>query len=410
MDQEKKTFPRDLLSRSKQERFNYFKNKVLGHDRLLAVHGQLERAFLYPPGDSLILVYGPTGVGKTTLRTRIEQALLKLEMEAMLKDPGYLPYVSMEAIAASRSYDWREHLIRVLIAANEPLISNKINPEARKQSQGKDLARSGKDTELVLRRSLESCLHQRHTKYVIIDEAQHLKRVGSGSKYVFQMDTIKSLAETTGAIHILIGTYELLELTGLSAQLCRRSTDIHFSRYSNHDDDDQIAFASMVESFQRHLPLAQTPDLLDYEDYLYEKTFGCIGVLKTWLNNALSMALGSKDEILTEKMLEDSAPPLRDLVQMSREIAEGERALTETDEQLVELRTFLNTAPRSTSKNETKGKEGAVEAQTDTPGKQKQDDAKPESEESAASKPKKDRRPGERLPKRDPIGRRKNAS
>jgi len=87
-----------------------------------------------------------------------------------------------------------------------------------------------------------------------------------------------------------------------------------------------------------------------------------------------------------------------------------ERALTETDEQLVELRTFLNTGPRSTSKNETKGKEGAVEAQTDTPGKQKQDDAKPESEESAASKPKKDRRPGERLPKRDPIGRRKNAS
>src|SRR5258708_22982942 len=169
MDQEKKTFPRDLLSRSKQERFKYFKNKVLGHDRLLNVHDQLMRDPLYPTCDSLILVYGPTGVGKTTLRTRIEQALLKLEMEAMLKDPGYLPYVSMEAIAASRSYDWREHLIRVLITANEPLINNKINPEVRKQSQGKDLTRKINDTELVLRRSVESCLHQRRTKFVIVD-------------------------------------------------------------------------------------------------------------------------------------------------------------------------------------------------------------------------------------------------
>ena len=411
MDSNKQTFPRELLSRSQEERFSYFKNKVLGHDRLLDIHDKLMRALHYPTGDSIILVYGPTGVGKTTLRNRIEQAILRLEMEAMQNDPGYLPLVSMEAIAASRSYDWREHIIRVLIAANEPLINNKINPEARKMSQGKELARSVKDTELVLRRSLESCSHQRHTKYIIVDEAQHLKRVGGGSKFSEQMDTIKSLAETTGTIHVLIGTYELLELTGLSAQLCRRSTNIHFSRYSNHDENDQTAFASMLESFQRHLPLAQTPDLLSYEDFLYEKTFGCIGVLKTLLNNALSMALSSKDEILTEKILEDSAPPLRDLVQMSREIAEGERVLTETDEQLVELRTFLHTAPSSTSKSKTKGSDGVpVETQTDTPSVQKRGDARPESGESTALKPKKDRRPGERLPKRDPIRRRKNDS
>ena len=404
MDQEKQTFPRELLSQTKQERFNYFKNKVLGHDRLLFVHDQLVRALLYPPGDSLILVYGPTGVGKTTLRTRIEQALLKLEMEAILKDPGYMPYVSMEAIAASRSYDWREHLIRALIAANEPLINNKINPEAYKQSQGKNLVKSNKDTEMVFRRSLESCLHQRRTKYVLIDEAQHLKRVGSGSKYVFQMDTIKSLAETTGAIHILFGTYELLELTGLSAQLCRRSTYVHFSRYSNHDDDDQIAFASMLESFQRHLPLAQPPDLLSYEDFLYEKTFGCIGVLKTLLNDALSMALSSEDEIMTKEMLEKSAPPLRDLVQMSREIAEGERILRETDEQLIELRNFLAVVPPEGHKKDVDKK--VTISQEPAAGETKREKADGQSADQPIVKPKQ-LRPGVRLPKRDKVGRNK---
>ena len=410
MDQEKKSFPRDLLLQSKEARFAYFKNKVFGHDRLLEVNDQLLNAILYPTGVSLILVYGPTGVGKTTLRTRIEKRLLELEMEAMLKDPGYLPVVSMEAIASSRSYDWREHITRILIAAKEPMIDHKNNLGEQKTSGGRAPARSANLTELVLRRSLESCFQQRRTKIVIVDEAQHLKRVGSGRNFRDQMDTIKSIAETTGTIHVLIGTYELLELTSLSAQLCKRSINIHFSRYSNHAKDDTTAFASMLEAFQLHLPLAQTPDLLSFEDYLYEKTFGCIGVLKTLLNTTLSMALRSKDEIITKEMLEKSAPPLRDLVQMSREIAEGERVLRETTEQLVELRTFLNTEPVPTSKTGTNGDKGGVETQTQSSGKQEQDDARGISEESAAPKPKKNRRPGERLPKRDPIGRRKNAS
>src|SRR5437588_4455992 len=197
MDSEKKTFPRELLLRSKEERFDYFKNKIFGHDRLLEVDEQLLNAVLYPTGVSLILVYGPTGVGKTTLRRRIEQKLLELEMEAMLKDPGYLPVVSMEAIASSRSYDWREHITRILIAAKEPMIDHKINLGEQKTSGGRAPARSANLTELVLRRSLESCFQQRRTKIVIVDEAQHLKRVASGRNFRDQMDTSKSIAETT---------------------------------------------------------------------------------------------------------------------------------------------------------------------------------------------------------------------
>ncbi len=410
MDAEKKTFPRELLLRSKEERFDYFKNKIIGHDRLLKVDEKLLHAIRYPSGISLILVYGPTGVGKTTLRTRIEQKLLAMEMEAMLKDPGYLPVMSMEAIAASSSYNWKEHFTRALVVAKEPLIEFKVDYEAHRMSQGRELLSRADRSELVLRRSLESCFRQRRTKVFIIDEAQHLKRVGSGRRYLDQMDTIKSLAQATGTIHVLIGTYELLDLTSLSAQLCRHSLEIHFSRYSNFDTADRDAFASMLETFQRYLPVAQAPDLLGLEAYLYEKTFGCIGVLKTLLNDALSLALRKDTETITEEMLKESALPTRDLIQMSREIAEGERVLMETDDQVIELRTFLSTVPKSTSKSKTKGKEGGVETQTNTVGEQKQGSVRQESEGAVAPKSKKDRRPGERRPKRDPIGRRKNAS
>lgn len=323
----------------------------------------------------------------------------------MLKDPGYLPVVSMEAIASSRNYEWREHITRLLIAAKEPLIDHKVNYEIRKMSMGREQITSTHRTEAALRRSAESCLHHRGTKLVIVDEAQHLRRTGSERNSHHQMDTIKSLAETTGTIHVLIGTYELLELARLSAQLCKRSTYIHFSRYSNHIKDDLDAFASVLQMFQEHFPLAQSPDFLSFEDYFYEKTFGCIGVLKTMLNGVLVKALNSKDEIVTEEMLEKSAPPLQDLVQMSREIADGERVLRETDEQLNELRTFLNVVPEADKKKKVQDKKD-TQAQTQVDSEETQEGR----EKTATTKPKKDRRPGDRNPKRDTVGGRKNAN
>src|SRR5215472_17446705 len=140
-------------------------------------------------------------------------------------------------------------------------------------------------------------------------------------------------------------------------EVCRDLIDL--STMSNRCTD-RDAFASMLETFQQYLPVAQPPDLLGLEGYLYDKTFGCIGVLKTLLNNALSMALRSDAETITETMLKESALPTRDLLQMSREIADGERVLRETDEQVVELRTFLNTVPKSTAQGNEKGNTGAV--------------------------------------------------
>src|SRR5260370_23735711 len=96
----------------------------------------------------------------------------------------------------------------------------------------------------------------------------------------------------------------------------------------------------------------------------------------------------------------------RDLIEMSSEIAEGERTLAETDEQVAKLKSFVNTPPSSTKKKSAaKGKE-KVETQATSPAVEKQN----ESGETAVPKPKYRRKPGERNPKRDSIGRRKNAS
>jgi hypothetical protein len=52
-----------------------------------------------PP--SLILLYGPTGVGKTTLRLRLAQQLITEAPPALEKETARVPVLAVEAILAS---------------------------------------------------------------------------------------------------------------------------------------------------------------------------------------------------------------------------------------------------------------------------------------------------------------------
>src|SRR5437763_11452924 len=92
-------FPHELLARPWIERLNYFQTYMMAHPKLVAVREALQNAIHEVPQNSLIFVFGPTGVGKTTLRAKVEQELGS-EMASLLNaDPTRLPVVSVECIA-----------------------------------------------------------------------------------------------------------------------------------------------------------------------------------------------------------------------------------------------------------------------------------------------------------------------
>ena len=110
---------------------DHFRSFTVAHPRLVEAKDTLMNAIHGAEPNSLIFVFGPTGVGKTTLRMKTEQLIDTELLGELHEDPARIPVVSVEAIAPeSGSFNWRDHYKRLLHQLDEPLIDHKLNREA----------------------------------------------------------------------------------------------------------------------------------------------------------------------------------------------------------------------------------------------------------------------------------------
>src|SRR6266487_76846 len=345
-------FPRELLEQPHTSRLDYFKGYTIAHPALSRAFDTIWNALREPAGALLVFVFGPTGVGKTTLLAHIEKRIIEQALSLLEQDRSRLPVVKLEAVAPSaRQFRWPDFYNRALISVHETLIEDKVNadlltPRYNAQLQRYVAPRTGVDV-AELRLAWEQVLTYRRPSAVLIDEAQHLAKMSRGVKLLDQLDHLKSLAVMSQTVHVLAGTYDLLAFRNLSAQLSRRSVDVHFPRYRATDKQEVRAFKSVVQAFQRHLPLEEPPDLVHQWKYLYAHTIGCVGVLNDWLTKALAEALETGQKTLTQELLEHHALSVDRCDQMMSDIEEGERALSYDADAEYRLRVRLGLeAPR----------------------------------------------------------------
>lgn len=226
-------------------------------------------------------------------------------------------------------------------------------------------------TKDALRQSFETTAKRRRPVAIFIDEAQHLGKV-SGTQLQNQLDCIKSLADDTGTIIVLIGTYELLPLRNLSAQLIGRSLDIHFPRYRN-TKKELSQFKNVLRTFQDALPFAEeTNVLLNHWEFCYEQSIGCVGNLRLMLVRAVHAALWSNEKNLSWKSVQTHAFSEIETYKMMHEAYEGERNLASNSEQRTKLREMLGIY--SQSKPEEEKKLNTPQEETSPEGKASQDD------------------------------------
>ena len=81
-------FPHELLTRPCADRLPTSRTKTIAYPRLLETHDLALRAIREPADAGLIVIYGPSGVGKTTLCRRMCQQVTEEMLPELQQDPG----------------------------------------------------------------------------------------------------------------------------------------------------------------------------------------------------------------------------------------------------------------------------------------------------------------------------------
>jgi DNA polymerase III delta prime subunit len=317
------------LSQADQARLASFKAYAVNHPLLEDVDARLTQALLEPAGFAHVLVYGPSGVGKTTMLWQIARRAPTLFTQLapqsdasnwkLARGSPALPPQPLLVLEGrppdggtfNRADYYRSALTQLGEAYYQQWslvdIQAEQTWETKTRSKGRGTAAQFHDSP-ELRQALEEAIARRGVRAVIIDEAQHLMKVASGAKLLDQLDWLKSLTNTTGVVHALIGTYDLLDFRNLNGQAARRGQDLHFPRYQFQHEADRRAFQGALHSLLQQIPLdVDRQDLMNHWFYCYERSIGCVGILKDWLVRAVASALHAGTRTLTLAHLEQHA-------------------------------------------------------------------------------------------------------
>ncbi|HEV7893628.1 MAG TPA: AAA family ATPase [Pyrinomonadaceae bacterium] len=393
-----------------------FKAYTTGHPRLLEVSAEVKRA-IKRRDEGIVMVTGPTRAGKTTLLMGVINSILLENLPEMEKDPGFLPAAWMEAYAYKRGYKWRDHWYGCLEALNEPLIKYKSAGynilSDRNASHAPTNHRYEKED--ILRRSFENTTDRKRTSVFGVDEAQSIVVGSSRDNHRANVEVIKSVAQNSGALHILCGNYDVLELFNLSGQIgARTGRPIHFSRYRTDCEKDLVWFAAVVADFTSKMPVPEPPNFEKILEYLIDRSLGLVGLLKIWFSDALGDALEDGRPTVMPDDLEKHEPPEEVLDRISKEIILGERRLEQNGSKfaLIKARMYAGTKfdeeewkkKQSSISKDASGSGAEAETPAATPeGSGELGDAVP-AKNRASKRPRRNSRPFERAPVRDKVG------
>lgn len=268
---------------------------------------------LYEP--AVLLIVGPTGVGKTTVIAYLRRMLAQRLEAVMSKNPSLLATVLAEATyLPGRGFDWKSLFEDLLHDGGEVLVDRKVDKAW--------IAGSG--SLQALSRAANNMLLHHQPALAVIDEGGGLVEAGTIDALKHNIGYLKSLGNRSRTHIAIFGDYSLARLAEFSGQLNRRCHTVHFPPYGV---EQLSSFEQIVASFERRYVTKGVPaSLCGSTPLLFEGSCGCVGLLHRWVEVAEIEAAAAKRPLDAE-MLMRTAPPQGAVDRWKTEIAQGQAAM-----------------------------------------------------------------------------------
>jgi len=223
----------------------------------------------------IILLVGPPGAGKSFA---IEAVAGKIEQQyEVLKSalPNAKPVISVRTPeAGDKEFSFKMLYERIREAAKEPPL---VGP--RPQALPWEPNTSGRGPSIGwLRDAVRKCLEVRQARLLILDEAAHILSVRNSNRLYRHAMTLKSLANDSDAVLLLVCSYDGLPFLDVDSQLTRRIELVHLARYRDDVEEERKIFENALLTIGKRLELDED-ELRLYTEPLIERCVGCVGSL-----------------------------------------------------------------------------------------------------------------------------------
>jgi hypothetical protein len=317
-----------------------FQTVKVRHPRLVETEQFLMQAISGHRSYTLLDLYGTSGVGKSTVMGQVARMTREAETNPVVF-PVVIVQASPEDVGSAARLDYYQQILSQL--QHYPAIRDRTKNLSLYLNPGK---KSTDPAEwLEMRNAVEYAFALLQVKVVFVDEAQHLMAADPVRKPTAQLDWLKTLANRTNVLHVLVGNFDLYECCHLNGQAVRRMRDQQFSRYHLDNQKECEAFVGALKSLLECVPLTvDVPALLLRWRWFGEWSLGCVGVLGDWMVDTVDALWRAGETVLTIEALTKHAlqPDQRARLEMEARTGEYRVARAKAQSEL-ELQRLLGT-------------------------------------------------------------------
>tara|TARA_B100000676_G_C18044391_1_gene826977 strand:+ start:858 stop:1916 length:1059 start_codon:yes stop_codon:yes gene_type:complete len=299
--------------------------KIVHRNWQLALGEAFAALSLASPGD-VVCITGPSRAGKTKL---ISELVGLLCGEIDFERDGILPAVVVDAenTGPHGRFSTKAFTLKLHQAVRHPIYGT-LGEEF---NDGPANTKAERTNEPTLRFALENAFRLRKTRFLFVDEAQHVRYVSKDSQGGYAvMDSWKCMAKTCGLVLVVVGAYPILQVIGHSPHMIGRKSQIHLPRYYA-TDHDLAEFGKILATYDQIIADIATEQVLTQSaEMLYHGSLGCIGLLRNWLGRAVARSHATGKQ-LSPALLREVMFSKADLAAISEEIYQGEKLFEPAD-------------------------------------------------------------------------------